>query len=52
MKKKIYESPALMVTELETEDIMAASDLLGWEIINSGEVLGHGTIEMIEIDLQ
>ncbi len=45
--KKIYEVPAFYVTELTTEDIMAESDLLGWELIKDGEILGH---EMIEID--
>ena len=54
MKKKIYEVPALYVTELETEDIMAASDFLGNDLIQSGEILGKGEINfeaIIENDL-
>ena len=52
--KKIYEVPALFVTELETEDIMLASDLLGQELIASGEILGSGEIDyqaLIDADL-
>lgn len=55
MKKKIYEVPALLVTELETEDIMAVSDLLGYELMNSGEILASGEIDyqtLIEIDIK
>ena len=51
--KKIYEVPALFVTELETEDIMAQSDLMGWDLIQSGEILANGEIDygaLIESD--
>ena len=50
--KKIYEVPALCVTELETEDIMAASDLLGWDLVQSGELLGSGEIEFDLISIE
>ena len=47
MKKKKYEAPTIYVTEIETEDIILTSGLLG------SEILGYGTIDynMIEIDL-
>ena len=54
MKKKIYEVPALFVTELETEDIMASSDLLGYDLIQSNGILGSGEIDyeaLIDSDL-
>ena len=52
--KKIYEVPALFVTELETEDIMATSDLLGYDLMQTGEILANGEIDyqaMIQADL-
>ena len=52
--KKIYEVPALFVTELETEDIMAQSALMGWDLIQSGEILANGEIDygaLIESDM-
>ena len=51
MKKKIYEAPALMVTEIEAEDIILVSGLI--TVINEN-LLGQGTIDFgtIDIDLQ
>lgn len=54
MKKKKYEAPTIYVTEIETEDILMTSGLLGSELLTKNEILGHGTIDyynMIEIDL-
>ncbi|MBR2884416.1 MAG: hypothetical protein IKB93_06435 [Clostridia bacterium] len=54
MKKKKYEAPTIYVTEIETEDIILTSGLLGSEILERNEILGHGTIDyynMIGIDL-
>ena len=48
MKKKIYESPALMVTKIETEDIILVSSLI---TVISENLLGQGTIDFSEIDL-
>ena len=48
MKKKIYESPALMVTEIETEDIILVSGLI---TVISEKLLGQGTIDFSEIDI-
>ena len=46
--KKTYESPYLIVTELDTKDIIMVSGL-----ITAQEILGQGTTEFaqIEIDL-
>ncbi len=44
--KKIYEVPALLVTEIEAEDIIAVSGLIGEEIRINGEALGYDTIEI------
>ena len=49
MKKKMYEAPALMVTEIEAEDIILVSGLI--TVINEN-LLGKGTIDFIDIDLQ
>ena len=48
MKKKIYESPALMVTKIETEDIILVSGLI---TVISEKLLGQGTIDFSEIDI-
>ena len=48
MKKKIYESPTLMVTKIETEDIILVSVLI---TVISENLLGHGEIYFSEIDL-
>lgn len=54
MKKKIYEVPVLCITELETNDIMMTSGLIGSELLARDEILSYGIIDysMIEIDLQ
>ena len=46
--KKTYESPYLIVTELDAKDVIMVSGL-----ITAQEILGHETIEFaqIEIDL-
>ena len=49
MKKKIYEAPALMVTEIEAKDIILVSGLI--TVVNEN-LLGQGTIDFIDIDLQ
>ena len=49
MKKKIYESPALMVTEIETEDIILASSLI--TVRSEDLLLGQGTIDFGKIDM-
>ena len=49
MKKKIYEAPALMVTEIEAEDIILVSGLI---TVADADLLGEGTIEFIDIDFQ
>ena len=46
MKKKIYESPALMVTEIETEDIILVS---GLTTVAEENLLGQGEIKFEEI---
>ena len=45
MKKK-YETPALKVTELETEDVIAVSALMDEAIIAGNEHLGYTAIEI------
>ena len=42
--KKKYESPILMVTELETEDVITISALIGQDIIDAHQHLGYGTV--------
>ena len=44
--KKTYEIPALNVTEIETEDVIAISILMGQDIINDAKTLGYGTIQV------
>ena len=49
MNKKIYEIPSLMVTELETEDIITESALIDQDFItdiNAEDVLGYVQIEV------
>ena len=48
MKKKIYESPALMVTKIETEDIILVSGLI---TVVSENLLGQGKIDFGTIDM-
>lgn len=42
--KKTYEVPVLTVTELETEDVILVSRLVGSEI-NINDILGSGEIQ-------
>ncbi len=44
--KKTYEVPTLMVTEIETEDIMLASSLIGENLRETDNLLGYDTIEI------
>ena len=44
--KKVYEIPALNVTEIETEDIIAVSILMGQDIINEEKTLGYGKVQI------
>ena len=44
--KKTYEIPSLKVTEIETEDVIAISILMGQDIINDAKTLGYGTIQV------
>ena len=44
--KKVYEIPVLNVTEIETEDVIAISILMGQDIINDAKTLGYGTIQV------
>jgi len=50
MNKKIYEIPALTVTEIETEDVITESSLIDQDFINDignqSDILGHVTIEV------
>ena len=48
MKKKIYESPALMVTKIETEDIILVSGLI---TVANENLLGNGEIDFGTIDM-
>ncbi len=47
--KKTYEVPTLMVTEIETEDIITISTLIGQNIIDAQQHLGYDTI-MIDFE--
>ena len=44
--KKIYEIPSLKVTEIEAEDIIAVSILMGQDIINEEKTLGYGKVQV------
>ena len=42
--KKKYEAPLLIVTCLETEDVITISALIGQDIIDAHQHLGYGTV--------
>ena len=50
MNKKIYEIPALTVTEIETEDVITESSLVDQDILDKineqSDILGYTTIEV------